>query len=295
MNVAIYGQYYQNSTEPIIKDLFVFFNSNNIEMVIEENFLKMLYEKQLVKKEYKTFSPNTSLDDSFEMLISIGGDGTILRAATLVRNSSVPILGINAGRLGFLATVPKESIDVFLQFVIEKKYTISERTLLSLACDPKNEVFEDELNFAMNEVTVSRKDTTSMITVETYLNNEYLNSYWADGLIISTPTGSTGYSLSCGGPILTPNVESLVITPIAPHNLNARPLVIPDDTEIKLKVSGREDQYLVSLDSRIASVKNESIITIKKTDFKIKMVEIPGETFLKTLRNKLLWGEDKRN
>jgi NAD+ kinase len=147
----------------------------------------------------------------------------------------------------------------------------------------------------MNEVTVSRKDTTSMITVETYLNNEYLNSYWADGLIISTPTGSTGYSLSCGGPILTPDVKSLVITPIAPHNLNARPLVIPDDTEIKLRVSGRENQYLISLDSRISSVKNESVLTIKKTGFKIKMVEIPGETFLKTLRNKLLWGEDKRN
>ncbi|RKR09458.1 NAD+ kinase [Flavobacterium sp. 90] len=294
MKVAIYGQYYQNSTEPIIKDIFLFFNSNNVEMVIEENFLKMLHEKQLVDNQYETFSSTTSLDNSFEMLISIGGDGTILRAATLVRDSGVPILGINAGRLGFLATVQKENIDSFLQFVIDKNYTTSERTLLSLSCDPKNEAIED-LNFAMNEVTVSRKDTTSMVTIETYLNDEYLNSYWADGLIISTPTGSTGYSLSCGGPLLTPDVKSLVITPIAPHNLTARPLVIPDDTVVKLRVSGREDQYLVSLDSRIASVKNESILTITKTDFKIKMVEIPGETFLKTLRNKLLWGEDKRN
>ncbi|WP_337968546.1 NAD kinase [uncultured Flavobacterium sp.] len=294
MKVAIYGQYYQNSTEPIIKDIFLFFNSNNVEMVIEENFLKMLHEKQLVDNQYETFSASTSLDNSFEMLISIGGDGTILRAATLVRDSGVPILGINAGRLGFLATVQKENIDSFLQFVIDKNYTTSERTLLSLTCDPKNEAIED-LNFAMNEVTVSRKDTTSMVTIETYLNDEYLNSYWADGLIISTPTGSTGYSLSCGGPLLTPDVKSLVITPIAPHNLTARPLVIPDDTVVKLRVSGREDQYLVSLDSRIASVKNESILTITKTNFKIKMVEIPGETFLKTLRNKLLWGEDKRN
>jgi NAD+ kinase len=295
MKVAIYGQYYQNSTEPIIKDIFLFFKTNNVEMVIEENFLEMLHEKDLVQKGYKTFSASTSLDNSFEMLISIGGDGTILRAATLVRNSGVPILGINAGRLGFLATVQKENIDSFLQFVIDKNYTTSERTLLSVTCDPENDAIEEGLNFAMNEITVSRKDTTSMITVETYLNNEYLNSYWADGLIISTPTGSTGYSLSCGGPLLTPDVKSLVITPIAPHNLTARPLVIPDDTEIKLRVSGREDQYLVSLDSRIASVKNESVLTIKKTDFKIKMVEIPGETFLKTLRNKLLWGEDKRN
>ncbi|CAM3621117.1 NAD kinase [Flavobacterium chungbukense] len=294
MKIAIYGQYYQNSTEPIIKDIFKFFNSNNVEMVIEENFLKMLYEKQLVKKEYKTFPANTALDNSFEMLISIGGDGTILRAAAFVRNSGVPLLGINAGRLGFLAKVQKENIDILLQYVIDQNYTTSERTLLGLTAEPKNEAFE-ELNFAMNEVTVSRKDTTSMITVETYLNNEYLNSYWADGLIISTPTGSTGYSLSCGGPILTPDVKSLVITPIAPHNLTARPLVIPDDTEITLRVTGREDQYLVSLDSRISSVKNESILKIKKTDYKIKMVEIPGETFLKTLRNKLLWGEDKRN
>ncbi|AYN06348.1 MULTISPECIES: NAD kinase [unclassified Flavobacterium] len=294
MKVAIYGQYYLNSTDPIIKDIFVFFTSNNVEMVIEANFLKMLHEKKIIEKEYKTFSTHTELDSSFEMLISIGGDGTILRAATLIRNSGVPILGINAGRLGFLATVQKENIAAFMQFVIDKKYTVSQRSLLSLTTEPKNEAIE-ELNFAMNEVTVSRKDTTSMITVDTYLNGEYLNSYWADGLIISTPTGSTGYSLSCGGPILTPDVNSLVITPIAPHNLTARPLIIPDDTEIKLRVSGREDHYLVSLDSRIASIKNESILTIKKTDFKINMVEIPGETFLKTLRNKLLWGEDKRN
>jgi NAD+ kinase len=294
MKVAIYGQYYQNSTEPIIRDIFVFFNQNNVEMVIEHDFLKMLYKKQLVKKEYKTFDSYKALDSSFDMMISIGGDGTILRAATLVRDSGIPILGINAGRLGFLALVQKEDIDTFLQVVIDKQYIISKRSLLSLT---SNTVIEgiSELNFAMNEVTVSRKDTTSMITIETYLNGEFLNSYWADGLIIATPTGSTGYSMSCGGPILTPNVSSLVITPIAPHNLNNRPLVIRDDTEIKLKITGREEQYLVSLDSRIASVPNETTLTIKKTPFKINMVEIPNETFLKTLRNKLLWGEDKRN
>lgn len=294
MKVAIYGQYYQNSTEPIIRDIFVFFNQNNVEMVIEATFLKMLYEKQLIKKEYKTFSSHKELDSSFDLLLSIGGDGTILRAATLVRKSGVPILGINAGRLGFLASVQKENIEAFLQLVVDKKYTISKRTLLSLTISPKNKDIQD-INFAMNEISVSRKDTTSMITIETYLNGEFLNSYWADGLIIATPTGSTGYSLSCGGPILTPDVKSLVITPIAPHNLNARPLVIPDKTEIRLKVTGREEQYLVSLDSRITSIKNESVLTIKKTPFQINMIEIPEETFLKTLRNKLLWGEDKRN
>ncbi len=294
MKVAIYGQYYQNSTEPIIRDIFVFFNKNNVEMIIEADFLKMLYEKKIVAKEYQTFDSHTELDTSFDMLISIGGDGTILRAATLVRDSGVPILGVNAGRLGFLASVQKDKIDDFLQLVIEKKYTLSPRTLLSLDCLPTINDIHD-INFAMNEITVSRKDTTSMITIETYLNDEFLNSYWADGLIIATPTGSTGYSMSCGGPILTPEVNSIVITPIAPHNLNARPLVIPDDTEIRLKVSGREEYYLVSLDSRIASVRNDSILTIKKTNFKINMVEITNETFLKTLRNKLLWGEDKRN
>ncbi|MEY3500228.1 MAG: hypothetical protein RL308_1897, partial [Bacteroidota bacterium] len=287
-------QYYQNSTEPIIRDIFVFFNQNNVEMVIESEFLKLLYEKQIIKKEYKTFHSYSELDSSFDIMISIGGDGTILRAATLVRDSGIPILGVNAGRLGFLAMVQKDEISEFLQFVIEKKYTISERSLISLTSSTEISNIDD-LNFAMNEISVSRKDTTSMITIETYLDGEFLNSYWADGLIIATPTGSTGYSMSCGGPILTPNVKSLVITPIAPHNLNARPLVITDDTEIRLKISGREDQYLVSLDSRIASVKNESVLTIKKTPFKINMVEIQEETFLKTLRNKLLWGEDKRN
>jgi NAD+ kinase len=293
MKVAIFGQYYQNDTRPIIKDIFVFFNKNNVELVIEEQFLKILYEEEIVAKQYNTFATYKDLDASIDILISIGGDGTILRAATFVRDSGIPILGVNAGRLGFLAKVQKENIESFLQILLEKKYTISERTLLSMQCSPNNT--EIEINFAMNEVTVSRKDTTSMITIDTYLNGEHLNSYWADGLIISTPTGSTGYSLSCGGPILTPEVKGLVITPIAPHNLSARPLVIPDDTEIKLKVSGREDQYLVSLDSRINSINNNSELIIKKTPFTIRMVEIPEETFLNTLRSKLLWGEDKRN
>ncbi len=294
MKVAIYGQYYQNSTEPIIRDIFVFFNAKNIDLVIEASFLKMLYEKELVTKDYKTFSSYKELDKSFDLMLSIGGDGTILRAATLVRNSGIPILGINAGRLGFLASVQKEDIATFLQMVVDKNYKISKRTLLKASVFPKNKDLM-EINFAMNEISVSRKDTTSMITIETHLDGELLTSYWADGLIIATPTGSTGYSLSCGGPILTPEVKSLVITPIAPHNLNARPLVIPDHTEIKLRVSGREEQYLVSMDSRITSVENDSVITIKKTSFQINMVEIPHETFFKTLRTKLLWGEDKRN
>lgn len=294
MKIAIYGQFYQNSTEPIIRDIFQFFTQKKVEMVVERDFLELLNEKHIVHESFATFQSHTDLDASFDMLLSIGGDGTILRAITLVRDSGIPVLGINAGRLGFLASVQKENITDFLQLVIDKKYRISKRSLLSLTCNPSNASI-DSLNFAMNEISVSRKDTTSMITIETHLNDEYLNSYWADGLIIATPTGSTGYSMSCGGPILTPEVTSLVITPIAPHNLNARPLVIPDNTRIKLKVSGREENYLVSLDSRIASVPNAAELTIEKTAFQINMVEIPNETFLKTLRNKLMWGEDKRN
>lgn len=294
MKIAIYGQFYQNSTEPIIRDIFQFFTQKKIELVVEHDFLELLNEKHILEESFATFQNHSDLDSSFDMLLSIGGDGTILRAITLVRDSGIPVLGINAGRLGFLASVQKENITDFLQLVIDKKYRISKRSLLSLTCNPPNAAI-DSLNFAMNEITVSRKDTTSMITIETHLNEEFLNSYWADGLIIATPTGSTGYSMSCGGPILTPEVTSLVITPIAPHNLNARPLVIPDNTQIKLKVSGREDNYLVSLDSRIASVPNAAELTIEKTNFQINMVEIPNETFLKTLRNKLMWGEDKRN
>lgn len=294
MKIAIFGQYYHNDTRPIIKDIFLFFNNNQVELVIEADFLAKLYEHEILKKEYKTFQSYADLDSSFDLMISIGGDGTILRAATFVRDSGIPILGINAGRLGFLAKVQKENIDVFLQLVLEKQYTISERTLLKLECHPSNTSFS-EINFAMNEVSVSRKDTTSMITIDTDLNGEYLTSYWADGLIIATPTGSTGYSLSCGGPVLTPDVKSWVITPIAPHNLNARPLVIPDTTEIRLRVSGREEQYMISLDSRIATLNRNEELIIRKNPFTIKMVEIPEESFLKTLRNKLLWGEDKRN
>ena len=294
MKVAIYGQYYQISTEPIIKKILTFFNTNDVEMVIEKDFLEMIYDKKLISKDYKTFSSYKDLDSSFDIMISIGGDGTILRAATMVRDSGIPILGINAGRLGFLAKVQKENIEGFLQVVLDKKYTLSERSLISLHCSPDNSEFAD-INFAMNEISINRKETTSMITIEAALNGEYLNSYWADGLIVSTPTGSTGYSMSCGGPILTPEVRSFVVTPIAPHNLNARPLVIPDDTEVTLKISGREANYLVSLDSRIATVSNESVLTLRKTPFHINMVEISDETFLHTLRTKLNWGDDKRN
>ena len=294
MKIAVFGQYYQNNTHSIVEKVVSFLEQNNIEICFYKIFYDKLIENKVTLTKYSTFDSHECLKDNFDYLISIGGDGTILRAATFVRNYNLPIIGINAGRLGFLATIQEENIEKLLTRVMANDFSISKRTLVSLHAHPENIDLED-INFALNEITVSRKDTTSMITIETYINNEYLNSYWADGLIISTPTGSTGYSMSCGGPILTPEVKSLVITPIAPHNLNARPLVIPDNTEIKLRVTGRENQYLVSLDSRVTTVKNESVLLIKKNPFEINMIEIPEETFLKTLRNKLLWGEDKRN
>ncbi|KGO87970.1 inorganic polyphosphate kinase [Flavobacterium rivuli WB 3.3-2 = DSM 21788] len=294
MKIAVYGQYYKDNTDDIIEKLLRVFDSYNPEIVFESNFYNVLNEKGLLDKPFSVFTGHEELDEGYSMFISIGGDGTMLRAATLVRNKNIPIIGINAGRLGFLATIQEENIETLLPLIFENNYKISPRTLLTIDYEGKDPEMHD-LDYALNEVTVSRKDTTSMITIETRLNGEYLNSYWADGLIISTPTGSTGYSLSCGGPVLMPDVNSLVITPIAPHNLNARPLVIPDDTEIELRVSSREEQHLISLDSRIVSVAVETVLRIKKGGFKINLVEFPQEKFLVTLRKKLLWGEDKRN
>lgn len=294
MKIAVFGQYYQNNTHSIVEKVVSFLEQNNIEICFYKIFYDKLIENKVALSKYSTFDSHECLKDNFDYLISIGGDGTILRAATFVRNYNLPIIGINAGRLGFLATIQEENIQKQLTRVVANDFSISKRTLVSLHAHPENIDLED-INFALNEITVSRKDTTSMITIETYINNEYLNSYWADGLIISTPTGSTGYSLSCGGPVIMPTSNCFVITPIAPHNLTARPLIIPDDSELTLKIKGREEQYLVSLDSRITSVSNETTLIVKKTDFYISIIEFPEEGFLRTIRKKLLWGEDKRN
>jgi len=294
MKIAIFGRFYHKNSESSIETLLGILKNKSVDIYFDEQFfnsIKAQEDSNLNSINFKTF---TVLDNSYDLLISVGGDGTMLRAITFVRDFSIPIVGINTGRLGFLATIQKDNIVNAIDDILKGNYKISERSLLCIKTEPENDSFLD-FNIALNEIAVSRKNTTSMITVETSLNNEYLTSYWADGLIISTPTGSTGYSLSCGGPVIMPDADSFTITPIAPHNLNARPLVIPDSTEIKLKVSGREDNYLVSLDSRIATLDNNSTVIIKKAAFKIKMVELEGESFISTLRKKLLWGEDKRN
>jgi len=294
MKIGIYSQSYQENSEDYIETLLHELDTYEVTIFIEENFFFELEKKLTLKKKYQTFASYKDLDTSFDLFFSIGGDGTILRTVLYVRDLGIPILGINTGRLGFLATVQKEAINKAVSDIMNKEYRLVQRSILQVYTNPQIEEL-NELNFALNEIAVSRKDTTSMITVETYLNDEYLTSYWADGLIAATPTGSTGYSLSCGGPVITPNTSSFVLTPIAPHNLNARPLVIPDDITIKLKISGREDKYLISLDSRIASVDNQTELIIKKAPFTVCMVELTSESFLKTLRKKLLWGEDKRN
>ncbi|MEO1031952.1 MAG: NAD kinase [Bacteroidota bacterium] len=292
MKVAVYGQSYakestQNAFEILIKVLL----EKDVEIFVETDFLNQQNETSTTNSRIKTF---THLDKSYDLLISIGGDGTILRAITYVRDLGIPIAGINTGRLGFLATIQTDEIEISLSEIFKGDYKVSERSLLSVTTQPTNNSILDT-NFALNEIALSRKNTTSMITVKTHLDGEYLTSYWADGLILSTPTGSTGYSLSCGGPVIAPDAKNFALTPIAPHNLSARPLIIPDGTTVTFSVDGREDQFLMSLDSRIVTLPNTTSVTVKKADFVIKMIERLDETFLDTLRKKLLWGEDRRN
>jgi len=294
MKVAIFGRFYNKTTTTSVETLLHYLLNKQFDAYIETEFSNLIKSESKNESDYSSFKTFDTLDNSFDLLVSVGGDGTILRAITYVQNLDIPIIGINTGRLGFLATIQVNQIKNAMQNIIDGNYKISERTLLSVETTPKNDDILS-MNFALNEVAVSRKNTTSMITVETYLDDELLTSYWSDGLIVSTPTGSTGYSLSCGGPVITPGANSFALTPIAPHNLSARPLIIPDSTEIQLKVNGREEQHLVSLDSRIATLDNGTIIKIKKADFTIKMIDLPSESFLVTLRKKLLWGEDKRN
>jgi len=292
--VAIFGQAYKNTDRQYFEILIAHLNKYKIEIVIEKGFVDILSKLGVTNLSHPTFTTYEDLDASFDLVFTLGGDGTILSAVTLVRDLNIPILGINTGRLGFLATVQKNEIENAIESLMSKEYTIQERILLKTQTNNDNPDFKI-LNFALNEVTIARKNSTSMIGVEAYVNDEYLTTYWADGLVIATPTGSTGYSLSCHGPIIIPESNNFVITPIAPHNLSARPLVIPDNTTIKLKVIGREKEFFLSLDSRVSSVAIETEITLTKAPFQVKIIQLNQQTFIKTLRSKLLWGEDKRN
>lgn len=292
--IAIYAQSYSISSEKEIHILLEILEKNAIEIVFEETFHNLLFKNNYITKKYPTFSHFSDLSDAFDFMFTLGGDGTILRAVSYIRDLNIPILGINTGRLGFLATVKKDEIEAAVNSLINKEYTIQERSLLEVKVTPETKEIS-EINFALNDVTVARRNTTSMIGVKTYLNDEYLTNYWADGLIIATPTGSTGYSLSCGGPVVLPNSKNFVITPIAPHNLNARPIIIADDTEIELEISAREKDFLISLDSRITTVPQNTKVFLKKSSFSIRSVLLQNQSYIKTLRAKLLWGEDTRN
>ena len=245
-------------------------------------------------KKYNTFDASGTLGSDNDYLFSIGGDGTLLRSIPFVKDTQIPILGINTGRLGFLTSLQKESLNEALDKFFDEKFKLVKRALLAVELStPSSEI--DEFGYALNEISINRKNTTAMLSIATQIDKEFLTTYWADGLIIATPTGSTGYSLSSGGPILTPETEGIVLNPIAPHNLNIRPLVVPDKAEIEISVDGRGEDHLLSLDSRIFTIENGTQIHIKKAPFSVFTVELEGDNYFKTLRDKLFWGYDARN
>ncbi len=292
MRIAIYGRPTNDNTSEYIQQLFYKLNEYKTEILIYEPFYQFIKQKLELVGNIKTFSSHTDLSGRVETMLSLGGDGTFLETLSFVRDSEIPVLGINTGRLGFLATVAKSEINDAVAALAEKRYSIEKRSLLSVS-GPKG-IF-GEVNYGLNELTVLKKDTSSMITINAFINGDYLNSYFADGLIIATPTGSTAYSLSCGGPLIMPGSENFVITPIASHNLNVRPFVISDNNVITLKVEGRSPNYLVTLDSRSEIIESSTELTIKKADFYAHLIKLENQSFFTTMRNKLLWGLDKRN
>ena len=293
MKIAIYIRQYTAENESILQQLFSLFTPDD-QVYIEQEILSELQQKSDNFNSAKSFASFEDLNPSYDVMLTIGGDGTLLKGITYVRSLQIPILGINAGRLGFLATAHKDDLPNVLEQLRKGDYQIVERSVIEAVFADTGEPV-DTVNFALNEITVTRKNTASMITVDTELNGDYLCSYWADGLIIATPTGSTGYSLSCAGPVILPTAKNFVLTPIAPHNLSARPVIIPEDAEVKLSISGREKKFLMSLDSHIKSIPNKQSIIVRKAPFVVKMIRLEGDSFIKTLRTKLLWGEDKRN
>lgn len=292
--VGIYSQTYFEDTKVYLLELVNTLESKDLELIFRKEYFDQLIEEGIFQKEeYSTFEDQDCLEN-LSVLFTLGGDGTILRAVSSIRDSKVPILGINTGRLGFLATVQKSEIQDAVKSWLEGEFFLEQRSLVSIQAQPHVEAL-DEQNYALNEVTVSRKDTASMMGIQTFINDKFLTNYWADGLIISTPTGSTGYSLSCQGPLIQPDSNAFVINPIAPHNLNARPLVISDTKTISMEIEGRDQDFLLSLDSKIFTVPGETKIQVKKADFYIFLINLKADNFYNTLRQKLLWGEDTRN
>ena len=292
MRIALFGTPCSEQFTKYIQHLVSRLESENVSLLVYEDYLSFLEKRVTFEKPPDVFDSYETLKDNADFLFSIGGDGTLLGSATLIRDSDIPIMGINTGRLGFISSISTDQIEAAINDVLNNNFEIKSRTLLSL--ETENSLF-GKVNFALNEVAIVKKDTSSMIRIDAFLNDEFLNSYWADGLVIATPTGSTGYSLSCGGPIIIPGTANVIITPIAPHNLNVRPIVLGDENIIKLKVADKDQLALVSLDSRFRALDSSISLIIKKADFKINLIEPQSHSFISTIRSKLMWGIDKRN
>ena len=291
MKLGIFGRQFEKKCFEGIKEFFSTLDSKKIEITIHEKFHAFLFDHQLINKQHLQFHDTEGIKDC-NYIITIGGDGTLLEAITLIRDLEIPILGINAGRLGFMATTPVSDSIPALEDLLSNNVTIETRSLVS--CETDQEIFK-ELNFGLNELAIQKKDTSSMIVIHTYLNVEFLNSYWADGLIIATATGSTGYSLSCGGPLLMPGNNNFIIAPVNPHNLNVRPMVVPDSSVLTFELEGRAKRVLLSLDARSISTPTNIKLMVKKADFNAKLVQPRHYSYFNTLRNKLNWGIDARN
>jgi NAD+ kinase len=292
MKIGLFGNRFTESFDGVIYHLLKRLSKKSIDITIHKKFYDYLVNEKKYAFEFERFySDFSDLPKDLDFLISIGGDGTFLESVTLVRDTGIPIVGFNSGRLGFLANISSGDIDKALNELLDKNFTLEQRTLIGLEC---NDCLFGDFNFALNEVTI-QKTTSSLITIHTYINDVFLNSYWTDGLIISTPTGSTAYSLSVGGPIVTPDSRNFLISPIAPHNLNVRPVVIPDESILKLKVEGRTSNYNLTLDSRSAIIEIGTEIIVKKSEFTIPLIKLNSIDYFSTLRNKLMWGADKRN
>lgn len=292
MKVAIFGKVYTPEYRIYIQQLVDKLEDHNIALKFYEPFYQKIRNEITINSEISFFKGNDGLINEVDFLFSIGGDGTLLDTITFVQDSGIPILGINLGRMGFLSSVAKEQIDAALDQFIQKKYKLDHRTLIRL--EMQDNIF-GSLNYALNECTVYKKDPFSMLKIQAFVNGELLNSYWADGLIIATPTGSTAYSLSSGGPIILPRSQNFVITPIATHNLTVRPIVIPDSSKIKIKVTGRIKEFFVSLDSRSQAIDASLELQLVKEEFKVNLLQLESESYFKTIREKLLWGIDLRN
>jgi len=292
MKIAIYSRGIENNQHQDIIQLLHELALGGVEPVFYQDFFNQFYSAIDIKAKYSTFNSSEDLDDSIDCMMSLGGDGTLLDTVTLVKDSGIPVVGINYGRLGFLANIGKEDLHTAVEALINRTYVLDKRTLIHL--DANIPLFGD-VPYALNEFTLHKRDSSPMIKIHTYLNGEFLNTYWADGLIVATPTGSTGYSLSCNGPVVFPESGSFVITPVSPHNLNIRPIVVPDNNIISFEVEGRTDGFLCALDSRRELVGKEIQLAVRKERFGINLIRLNENNFLQTLRNKLSWGLDKRN